>query len=70
MRYQRLTKVIPKEKAKLPPEDDFIAACNIAQRLSVLPDSTKLHKSKIKDLLMRKHEQVKGYCKMFNHIKH
>ena len=39
--YQGLTKVIQKEH--LPPEDDFIAACNIAQRLSVLPDSTKIH---------------------------
>ena len=44
---------ITKEEASPPPEDDFIAACNIAQRLSVLrlPDSTKLHKDKIKDLL-------------------
>ena len=44
----------------LPSKDDFIAACNIAERLSVLPNSTKLHQSKIKDLLMEKHEQVKG----------
>jgi hypothetical protein len=49
----------------LPSKDDFIAACNIAERLSVLPNSTKLHQSKIKDLLMEKHEQVKGSCKMF-----
>ena len=61
--YQGLTKVIPKEH--LPPEDDFIAACNIAQRLSVLPDSTKLHKDKIKDFLMQKHAEIKGSCKMF-----
>ena len=46
--------------ALLPSKDDFIAACNIAERLSVLPNSTKLHQSKIKDLLMEKHEQVKG----------
>ena len=64
--YQGLTKVIPKEH--LPPEDDFIAACNIAQRLSVLPDSTKLHKDKIKDFLMQKHAEIKGYCKMFHYI--
>ena len=66
VRYHRLTKVIKKEKAKLPPEDDFIAACNIAQRLSILPDSTKLHKDKIKDFLMQKHEWIKGSCKMFD----
>ena len=64
--YQGLTKVIPKEH--LPPKDDFIAACNIAQRLSVLPDSTKLHKDKIKDFLMQKHEEIKGSCKMFHNI--
>ena len=64
--YQGLTQVIPKEH--LPPEDDFIAACNIAQRLSVLPDSTKLHKDKIKDFLMQKHEEIKGSCKMFHNI--
>ena len=64
--YQGLTKVIPKEH--LPPEDDFIAACNIAQRLSVLPDSTKLHKDKIKDFFMQKHGEIKGSCKMFQHI--
>ena len=64
--YQGLTKVIQKEH--LPPEDDFIAACNIAQRLSVLPDSTKLHKDKIKDFLMQKHAEIKGSCKMFHNI--
>ena len=64
VRYRVLTEVIKKEEASLPSKDDYIAACNIAERLSVLPNSTKLHKSKIKDLLMRKHDQVKGYCKM------
>ena len=63
--HQGLT-IIPKED--LPPEDDFIAACNIAQRLSVLPDSTKLHKDKIKEILMQKHAEIKGSCKMFHHI--
>ena len=64
--YQGLTKVIPKEH--LPPEDDFVAACNIEQRLSVLPDSTKLHKDKIKEILMQKHAEIKGSCKMFHNI--
>ena len=66
VRYQGLTKVIQKEH--FPPEDDFIAAYNIAQRLSVLPDSTKLHKDKIKDFLMQKHAEIKGSCKMYQHI--
>ena len=62
-RYKGLTGVIFREH--LPSEDDFIAACNIADRLSVLPNSMKLHQRKIKELLMEKHEQVKGSCKMF-----
>ena len=62
-RYKELTRGIFREH--LPAEDDFIAACNIAKRLSVLPNSMKLHRRKIKDLLMEKHEQVKGSCKMF-----
>ena len=79
VRYQALTtftamstkslksKVIQRAEAiTLPSKDDFIAACNIAERLSVLPNSMKLHQSKIKDLLMEKHEQVKGSCKMFD----
>ena len=69
-RYKELTRVIFREH--LPAEDDFVAAYNIAERAtsSVLPNSMKLHRRKIKDLLMEKHEQVKGYCKMFNTIKH
>ena len=63
VRYRALTEVI--QEKFLPSKDDFIAACNIAERLSVLPNSTKLHQSKIKDLLMEKHERVKGSCKMF-----
>ena len=73
VRYRVLTEVVKRTgvetpatlAAPLPSKDDFIAACNIAERLSVLPNSTKLHQSKIKDLLMEKHEQVKGSCKMF-----
>ena len=68
VRYRELTGVVQRAEAiTLPSKDDFIAACNIAERLSVLPNSTKLHQRKIKDLLMEKHEQVKGSCKMFNH---
>ena len=66
VRYRELTGVVQRGEAiTLPSKDDFIAACNIAERLSVLPNSTKLHQRKIKDLLMEKHEQVKGSCKMF-----
>ena len=64
-RYQGLTKCESIFREYLPSEDDFIAACNIANRLSVLPNSMKLRQGKIKDLLMNKHEQVKGSCKMF-----
>ena len=66
VRYHRLTEVIPKEA--LPPEDDFIAACNIAQRLSILPNSTKLHKDKIKDLMMKIHHEIECSCKMFTNL--
>ena len=69
VRYRALTEVVQRAEAiMLPSKDDFIAACNIAERLSVLPNSTKLHQSKIKELLMRKHEQakLKGSCKMFD----
>ena len=68
VRYRELTGVVQRAELKfsLPSKDDFIAACNIAERLSVLPNSTKLHQRKIKDLLMEKHEQVKGSCKMFD----
>ena len=64
-RYQGLTKCEAIFREYLPSEDDFIAACNIANRLSVLPNSMKLRQGKIKDLLMNKHKQVKGSCKMF-----
>ena len=64
-RYQELTGSEAIQRKDLPSADDFIAACNIAERLSVLPNSMKLHRRKIKELLMEKHEQVKGSCKMF-----
>ena len=62
-RYKGLTEAILREH--LPSEDDFVAACNIEKRLSVLPNSIKLRQRKIKELLMEKHKQVKGSCKMF-----
>lgn len=66
-RYQGLTKCEAIFREYLPSEYDFIAACNIANRLSVLPNSMKLRQGKIKDLLleMHRHKQVKGSCKMF-----
>lgn len=67
VKYQGLTKVVPRER--LPSEDDFIAACNIAQRLSILPDSTKLHKDKIKDLMMKMHHEIECSCKMFTNLR-
>lgn len=63
-RYKWLTKVVQREY--LPSEDDFIAACNIAERLSTVPDSTRLRLRDIKDRLMLLHEQVKVSCKMFD----
>ena len=62
VRFQRLREVLPKEA--LPPEDDSIAAINIMQRLSILPDSLKQQKGEIKDYLMKKHEAIKGSCKI------
>ena len=71
-RYKELTRGIFREHLPAEDERSFVAAYNIAERAtsSVLPNSMKLHRRKIKDLLMEKHEQVKGYCKMFNTIKH
>ena len=63
-RFKGLTKVIQRED--LPSEDDFIASRNIADRLSTVPDSTRLRLMDIKDRLMYMHEQVKVSCKMFD----
>ena len=65
-RFKGLTKVIP--RSDLPSEDDFIAACNIAERISTVPDSTRLRLRDVKDRLMLLHEQVKvrSSCKMFD----
>ena len=63
-RYEGLTKVVP--RSELPSEDDFIASRNIADRLSTVPDSTRLRLMDIKDRLMQKHELIKVSCKMFD----
>ena len=67
VRYQDLTKVIPKGQTSslLPDEDDYVASQNIAVRPSVLQDSQRLRVRKIKDLLLARHEQIKGSCKIF-----
>ena len=51
--------------APLPAADDYIASQNIAMRPSVLRDSQRLRVRKVKDLLLARHEQIKGSCKMF-----
>ena len=63
-RYEGLTKVVP--RSELPSEDDFIASRNIADRLSTVPDSTRLRLRDIKDRLMFLHNSVKVSCKMFD----
>ncbi len=54
--------------ATLPAADDYIASQNIAMRatLSVLRNSQRLRIRKIKELLLARHEQIKGSCKMFD----
>ena len=49
----------------LPAADDYIASQNIAMRPSILRNSKRLRIRKIKDLLLARHEQIKGSCKMF-----
>ena len=58
-KFQCLREVIPTKD--LPPEDDFIASQNIRDRLSMLPDSLKQHRREIKEFLMKKHEEFKGF---------
>ena len=62
-KFQRLREVLPTEA--LPPEDDFHASQNIRDRLSYLPNSLKQQKWEIKDFLMKKHQEIKGSCKIF-----
>ena len=62
-RYKGLTKVVQREY--LPSEDDFIASRNIAERLSTVPDSTRLRLRDVKDRLMLLHDSVKVSCKTF-----
>ena len=63
-RFQRLRETLPKEV--LPPEDDFHASLNIRDRLSSLPNSLLQQQREIKDYLMKKHEAIKGSCKVFH----
>lgn len=63
VRYQELAKVI--DKGLLPSEDDFIAACNIAERPSTVPNSMRLQLKDVKDRLMFLHDSVKVSCKIF-----
>ena len=63
-RFKGLTKVVQREH--LPSEDDFIASRNIADRLSTVPDSTRLRLRDVKDRLMLLHDSVKVSCKMFD----
>ena len=65
-RYQGLIKCKAILREHLPSEDDFVAACNIAARHSVIPDSMKLRVRDIKYRLMQQHESVKVSCKIFN----
>ena len=64
-RYQWLTKVV--QRLDLPSEDDFIASRNIADRLSTVPNSTRLRLRDVKDQLMLLHGEIKvrSSCKMF-----
>ena len=48
-----------------PSADDYIASQNIAMRPSVLRNSQRLRVRKVKDLLLARHEQIKGSCKIF-----
>ena len=66
-RFKGLTKVIQRED--LPSEDDFIASRNIAERLSTVPDSTRLRLRDVKDRLMLLHDSIKVSCKMFDSSK-
>ena len=65
-RFQCLREVLPKEA--LPPEDDFHASLNIRDHLSSLPNSLRQQQWEIKDCLMKKHEVIKGSCKMFHSL--
>ena len=65
-RFQCLREALPKEA--LPPEDDFHASLNIRDRLSSLPNSLRQQQQEIKDCLMKKHEAIKGSCKMFKSL--
>ena len=65
-RFQCLREVLPKEA--IPTEDDFHASQNIRDRLSSLPNSLRQQQREIKDCLMKKHQAIKGSCKMFHSL--
>ena len=75
VRYRMISKFVQSIKsngaatatptATLPAADDYIASQNIAMRPSILRNSKRLRIRKIKDLLLARHEQIKGSCKMF-----
>lgn len=69
VRYRLVSEIVRSAGAEaaplLPAADDYIASQNIAMRPSVLRDSKRLRVRKVKDLLLARHEQIKGSCKMF-----
>ena len=73
VRYRMISKFVQSIKSNgaatatptLPAADDYIASQNIAMRPSILRNSKRLRIRKIKDLLLERHEQIKGSCKMF-----
>ena len=71
VRYRMVSEFVQSIKSNgaatvtLPAADDYIASQNIAMRPSILRNSKRLRIRKIKDLLLARHEQIKGSCKMF-----
>lgn len=72
VRYRLVSEIVQSAGAEAkatplaaPAADDYIASQNIAMRPSVLRDSKRLRVRKVKDLLLARHEQIKGSCKMF-----
>ena len=72
VRYRLVSEIVQSARSavaeatpSLPASDDYIASQNIAMRPSVLRNSQRLRVRKVKDLLLARHEQIKGSCKMF-----
>ena len=70
VRYRLVNEIVQSARSAgaeaAPAADDYIASQNIAMRPSVLRDSQRLRVRKVKDLLLARHEQIKGSCKMFD----